>query len=167
MVRNKPNNITPNPHRYVPLETAKQIVRKCWEVTPADAWFEIIPWTVKWVPCSSALSCFFRSSFSATFWSPVRCFNTLSSLLQQANSKLCISPGPCSNLPLLQQRVRFLKTFLWWVHGLLRMSLSPETLGMVRMVARCRPHAFRCKTVPKSTLHTVLHGPCSMHALKC
>ncbi len=52
------------PRKYLPIEVHKQILRACWEMTPAETWRDYIPFVL-------------------------------------------------NNLPMLQQRVRFIKTFLW------------------------------------------------------
>mmetsp|Transcript_38079 Transcript_38079/g.84818 ORF Transcript_38079/g.84818 Transcript_38079/m.84818 type:complete len:945 (+) Transcript_38079:211-3045(+) len=63
-LRGEEDHLQGMPRKWIPLELHKQIVRKCWELTPAETWAEYLPWAV-------------------------------------------------NSLPMLHQRVRFIKTFLW------------------------------------------------------
>jgi len=63
-LRGEEDHLVGMPRKWLPLELHKQVMRKCWDMTPAPVWAEYIPWAL-------------------------------------------------NSLPMLQQRVRFLKTFLW------------------------------------------------------
>ena len=38
------------PRKYLPLEMHKQIMRRCFEMTPAPVWAEFLPWVLNNLP---------------------------------------------------------------------------------------------------------------------